>query len=225
MIRYYLAITNDCNHNCEYCSCYSRPGKNTYMSLDIFTSYIDSTSEIIEVQFEGGEPLMHPDFYKMIDYCIKTNRCDKIIITTNSKLIPYRKEKEWLKFIIDNSTMNFVLKPSINDHLYRNQDNLFEKLSNILDYSKDIPNLTILFNVRMDKTINDRVIMDNIEFNGLKDYSNIFYFQRYGRAKNVDKFEPPFIIENPVEFYLISPDGENFGTDMIKRSEYMKNLD
>lgn len=225
MKKYYFALTNNCNHSCEYCSCYSRPGKKTYLDFKTFASYINSTDERIEVQFEGGEPLIHPDFYKMMNYCIATNRCDKIIITTNSESILYEEELDWLCFMIDNPYTRFILKPSINYHLYKNEENLFDKMVNILHYSLFIPNLEVLFNVRLDKSDNDKIIMDEIEESGFKEYCNIFYFQRYGYASGVEKFELPFIIDNPVDFYLISPDGKNFGTDLIARSEHMKTLD
>jgi hypothetical protein len=97
-------------------------------------------------------------------------------------------------------------------------------MSNILDLSKNIPNLTVLFNVRLDKTEDDEMIKDTLDELGLTAHSNIFYYQRYGYAKDVEKFDLPFIIPNPVDFYLISPDGTNFGTDLIARSEHMKDL-
>ena len=151
-------------------------------------------------------------------------RCDKVIITTNSSEIPFNKEESWLEFITHNSNTQFILKPSINYDLYEHQEYLFPKMSNILELSKNIPNLTILFNVRLDKTENDELIKDILDSLKLTEHSNIFYYQRYGYAKNVEKFDLPFIIPNPVDFYLISPDGVNFGTDLIARSEHMKNL-
>jgi molybdenum cofactor biosynthesis enzyme MoaA len=224
MKRFYFALTNDCTHSCAYCSCFSRPGKKTYMDFDVYTQYVDSTDENIEVQFEGGEPLIHPRFYDMVDYAINTNRCDKVIITTNSSEIPYTKEKKWMKFIINNPNTQFILKPSINYDLWTHQDNLFPKMSNILEISKNISNLTVLFNVRLDKTENDESIKKILGALKLTEHSNIFFYQRYGFAKDVEKFDLPFIIPNPVDFYLISPDGMNFGTDLIARSEHMKDL-
>ena len=224
MIRYYFALTNNCNHSCEYCSCYSRPGKKSYLDFDVFKKYINSSNNFFEVQLEGGEPLLHPNFYEFIDYSINTKRCNKIIITTNSKIIPFKEENQWLNFIRE-SKIKFILKPSINNHLFKTQENLFEKLSNLLFYSKKISNLEVLFNVRLDHSENDDVLIKNIEKFGLKDHCNIFHFQRYGYAKNIDKFELPFIIDNPVEFYLISPDGKNFEKDLIQRSEHMSKLD
>lgn len=194
------------------------------MDFNVYTEYVDSTDENIEVQFEGGEPLIHPRFYDMVKYAINTNRCDRVILTTNSSEIPYGREKEWMKFITDNPNTQFILKPSINYDLYSHQDRLFPKMSNILEISKDIPNLTVLFNVRLDKTENDMMIKDTLDTLGLTPHSNIFYYQRYGFAKDVEKFDLPFIIPNPVDFYLISPDGVNFGTDLIARSEHMRNL-
>ena len=224
MKRFYFAVTNNCTHSCIYCSCYSRPGKKTYMDFDVFKKYVDSTDENIEVQFEGGEPLIHPRFYDMVQYAINTMRCDKVIITTNSSEIPFNREESWLEFITINSNTQFILKPSINYDLFIHQDKLFLKMSNILELSKNIPNLTVLFNVRLDKTENDEIIKYMLDELKLTPHSNIFYYQRYGYAKDVEKFDLPFIISNPVDFYLISPDGINFGTDLIARSEHMKNL-
>lgn len=224
MKRFYFALTNDCTRSCMYCSCFSRPGKKTYMDFDVYKKYIDSTDETIEVQFEGGEPLIHPRFYDMVQYAVNTGRCDKVIITTNSSEIPYNREESWMEFISINTNIQFILKPSINYDLYSHDNCLFLKMSNILKISKDIPNLTVLFNVRLDKTENDDYIKDVLNGLGLTEHSNIFYYQRYGYAKNVEKFDLPFIISNPVDFYLISPDGIDFGTDLIARSEHMKNL-
>jgi hypothetical protein len=130
-----------------------------------------------------------------------------------------------MKFIINSPNTQFILKPSVNYDLYEHQDCLFPKMSNILELSKDVSNLTVLFNVRLDKTENDDAIKYILDALKLTEHSNIFYYQRYGYAKDVEKFDLPFIIQNPVDFYLISPDGVNFGTDLIARSEHMKNLD
>lgn len=61
------------------------------------------------------------------------------------------------------------------------------------------------------------------DFN-LKHLCNDFEYQRYGKGKNEEGLELPYIISNPVKFYLIAPDGENFGTDLIKRADYMENM-
>ena len=98
-------------------------------------------------------------------------------------------------------------------------------MANMFLISLNIPNLTITFNVRLDKTKNDDIIKNKLDIYWLTKYSNIFYYRRYGFAKHNIYFDPPFIIENPVDFYLISPDGKNFNKDMIERSEHMKDLD
>ena len=81
-------------------------------------------------------------------------------------------------------------------------------------------------NVRLRKNdTDDQYIIDLLEKHHLKDISSIYFYQRYGYAEDETDYDLPFIIENPVDFHLYSPDGKNFGTDLIARSEHMKKLD
>lgn len=175
----------------------------------------------------------------MINFAIDTNRCRKITLGTNGVLLPfiYRDTKldilesiNSLFLYFKDITIPFTLKPSINYHLIKNdKDHIekmtilketFEKLSKIGDYS-------LTFNVRRrkdKKTEDEKWIIDLLDKKRLTKLSNIFYYQRYGKAKDNEEFEVPFIIKNPVDFYLISPDGKNWGTDLIARSDHMRGL-
>src|SRR3989338_929460 len=87
--RYYFAVTNACNRSCEFCSCYSRPGKKTYLSLEKFKEILP-TEGLFEIQLEGGEPLIHPRIEEMIRYAQATGRCEKVILGTNAVMLPYQ---------------------------------------------------------------------------------------------------------------------------------------
>jgi molybdenum cofactor biosynthesis enzyme MoaA len=222
MKRFYFALTNKCNRTCRYCSCFSRPDRNTFLPFDVIKNYIDGEPNDFEIQLEGGEPLLHPDFYNIIEYSLNTNRCKRIILTTNFAVVTdIDMFINQLNF--DNLT-KFSLKPSINHELYNDDPDLFEKMKILKSIISLFPKFELIFNVRLDKTEKDSIILKNLEKNNLKENSNIFYYQRYGYASNNENFDLPFIIDNPVDFHLISPDGKDFGMDLIARSEHMKLL-
>ena len=222
MKRFYFALTNKCNRTCKYCSCFSRPNKTTFLSFDIIKNYIDSVDCEFEIQLEGGEPLLHPEFFDIIEYSVNTGRCSKVILTSNFALVDniasffYRLNLKQLK--------NFLVKPSINYELYTEESDFFSKMKSIKDTLKDYPKFELKFNVRLDKSEDDEVILKNLEEFGLTEDSSVFYYQRYGYAADNEDFDLPFIITEHVDFNLISPDGKDFGMDLIARSEHMKGL-
>ena len=132
------------------------------------------------------------------------------------------------EYFLDLYKKPLLLKPSINNHLIEKDVNLFDKMEAIADAIQSIKDgFKLCFNVRK-RGDQDQWIVDELEKRNLLDVSNVFYFQKYGRASNKEDFEAPFIINNPVEFYLISPDGEVFPSSspncLVERSEHMKNL-
>ena len=64
-----LHITNKCNLYCKHCIYESNDKEVPDMSLNTVDSIIPSikTLEIGEVHLTGGEPLLHPDIYEIID--------------------------------------------------------------------------------------------------------------------------------------------------------------
>jgi MoaA/NifB/PqqE/SkfB family radical SAM enzyme len=192
------------------------------LSFETIKKYIDFEKNEFEIQLEGGEPLLHPDFYDIIEYSLNTDRCERVILTSNFVEVNY--VDVFLNKLNYDNLKKFSLKPSINYELYKEDENFFEKMKSIKDVIVNYPKFDLRFNVRLDKTKKDSIILENLEKYGLKKNSNIFYYQRYGFASNNSKFELPFVIENPVDFHLISPDGEDFGMNLIARSEHMKNL-
>lgn len=238
--RYYFALTNFCNRSCELCSCHSDPTRTTNLSFDKFVEIVNSNKEY-EAQLEGGEPTIHPDFERMVEYLVNDPLCKKIILCTNAVKMPLKKEngklleeesillmKDWLNKFIKKP---FILKPSINSHLIKHSSVHMEKMKVIKDAFEDMNFLEgsqLIYNVRripkpMTEDGEQWIVQLLDDFN-LKHLCNDFEYQRYGKGKNEEGLELPYIISNPVKFYLIAPDGENFGTDLIKRADYMENM-
>lgn len=64
---FYLEITSKCNLRCLHC--YNESGilKNE-ISFELFKRLIDEFDEKPDITFSGGEPLLHPDIWKMLEY-------------------------------------------------------------------------------------------------------------------------------------------------------------
>jgi hypothetical protein len=90
------------------------------------------------------------------------------------------------------------------------------------------PDVTLTYNVRripVPMTSDGEVwITDDMKRLGLYEKANDFEYQRYGKGKDEDGLALPFVVANPVKFYLISPDGKNFDTDLIARANHMEEM-
>lgn len=67
-----VKITDQCAFGCAYCYQGSTP-QGKHASLDDVKYVLEqlATMQVFEVAFGGGEPLEHPDFWKMVDVCVE----------------------------------------------------------------------------------------------------------------------------------------------------------
>lgn len=225
MLRYYLPITNHCNRACEYCCVYSSPAKKTFMSFEWIKEFFDKINAPYEIQLEGGEPTIHPRYDNIFNYFYDSPNCVKIVLTTNGT--SFSKISNLREYFEHYNKKEFIIKPSINEYLIKKDPKLLDTYETLVDSVKVFKNIQIIFNVRRRKGVqnDDQWLVDELEKRNLLSISNIFFFQRYGLAKDMEEYDEPFIICNPVDFHLMTPDGKDFGMDMIARSEYMKGLE
>lgn len=241
LTRFYFALTNFCNRACELCSCHSDPTRQTNLTMDQFKEIL-STGVPYEAQLEGGEPTIHPDFEEMVAYVANDPLCHKIILCTNAVKMPLILDKkviqheetlqalyQWFdKF----SNKPFVLKPSVNSHLIRHSTVHMMKMDMIhkafTTYNKWKEGSELIYNVRrIPKPLSDDDelwITDLLKQMGLYDFCNDFLYQRYGKGKEEEALELPYVVSNPMKFHLIAPDGRDFNTDLIARANYMENM-
>jgi len=221
--RIYAALTNACNRECPWCSAYaSRKGKTFLASQDLVKHFPESGS--FELQYEGGEPLLHPEFWEFISLARSHPKCARIVVVTNGSLIPRtdRELRDWL----GRFGLNFTLKLSLNHYLLDRDPGLME-LAVLLH--RQIPVFTgsgqvLVLNVRLRKN-NDadhRDILGAVRSRNLLSCANVFHLQRYGLASEKSDWDEPYVVED--RFTLINPDGRSFGTDIIARAEAMGRL-
>ena len=126
-------ITNSCDKGCPYCfaSTVRKNDPESYMSLDVFESFIDKSST--QVKLLGGEPTQHPHFKEIIDLLIKKKK--NITLISN--------------FLFDDDILQILLKAheKIDIHYLINATDL-DKLNRIELWSKNYNTLySYLYNI------------------------------------------------------------------------------
>lgn len=233
--RFYFALTNFCNRSCELCSCHSDPTKSTFIPFNKFKEILNC-GQPYEAQLEGGEPLLHPEFWNMIDFLNEDEMCKRINLCTNAVLIDWNMDsegninkesvKEWLlKF----NKKPFLLKPSVNSHLIKRDVNHLNKMVTLREVFENISwkeGSFLQYNIRRDprRKYHEKWITEIMKNLRLDDISNDFLFQRIGRGEECEDLVRPYIIPDHVDFELISPDGKFFNFDLIERAKHMKNM-
>lgn len=89
-----LVITERCNLKCKLCGefapLYKNPPQPSYgMITKTIDRYFDCVDHVGDFSLFGGEPLLHPDFYQIVEYLEKySDRMDRLLILTNGTILP-----------------------------------------------------------------------------------------------------------------------------------------
>ncbi len=217
--RLYFALTNACNRTCPWCSVYSRPGLQTFLSLDQMVEHLP-TEGTFEVQLEGGEPTIHPDFWDFVESARRNPGCTRLILSTNGSRIPMAAQQlgAWL----DRLGAPLTLKVSINHHLLESDPNHLRRLQALADAveeRKTAADVKLVINLRRRRETDDQWVRDLIDSASLTEHTNDFFLQRYGLASSNEELDLPYLAGT--HFTLVNPDGQAWGTDLIARSEAM----
>ena len=88
-----FAITTQCNLRCKHCTNYIPYLSSTQqrvMNYAEFQIYLDNLTKNITklntLLLLGGEPLLHKDLPKMLDYALKNKKIENVYITTNGTI-------------------------------------------------------------------------------------------------------------------------------------------
>lgn len=214
--RLYINITNKCNTNCPFCCMFSSTKNDKHMDFETYKKLIDEIEGPIEVQLEGGEPLIHKDLYLFIEYALSKPNTRKILILTNGLKID--KHLKRLVEICKWYDVEFEIKISVNYWLLEQDKKHIEKIKQYIFATEYIEKFKITLNVRKRKE-GDEWIIKEIEDCDLLIYTNSYYFQSYGKLTN-SKYDKPVIKQNIEDWAVYAVDGKCFGQDLIARSEY-----
>lgn len=82
-----IEIMDSCNLTCPTCFASSPLGKDKVVPLDQIVSRIegivDRKGGIEILQLSGGEPTIHPDFYRLMEWAVTHPKIDYVLVNTN----------------------------------------------------------------------------------------------------------------------------------------------
>jgi pyruvate-formate lyase-activating enzyme len=220
--RLYFALTNHCNRECPWCSTCSSPRGGTWLTPADYVARFPATGPF-QVQLEGGEPTLHPQFWEFVRLAREHPRCTHLVLCTNGVVLPRRPERlrQWLERL----GTPLTIKLSINHHLLDHDPGLIALATLMRDLFAELGgNQLLVLNVRLRRGYenDDRRVREAVEAAGLLPHANVFFLQRYGFAAGEAGWDPPAPVWD--RFTLVNPDGSAYGPDLLARSEGMRLL-
>lgn len=81
---YHLCLTNECQCGCFYCSQHVKEGCGEYLFADHAVEFAKKAAELgyDTIELTGGEPLLHPEFTKIIEEI--SSRCPAVSMTLST---------------------------------------------------------------------------------------------------------------------------------------------
>jgi len=218
----YVALTNHCNRACPWCSTHSSPAGSTWITRDQLAACLPAAGPF-DVQLEGGEPTLHPEFRDIVRRLRAHPRCGKLILCTNGVVMPRNPGKlhAWLAGLGE----PLLIKLSINHYLMAHDAGLLGLAALVRDTLAALGGVReVVYNVRLRRGYDndDRAVRDAVAAAGLNARANVFYLQRYGMASAEQGWDEPFLAGH--DFRMVNPDGRVFGTDLMARSAAMGDL-
>jgi hypothetical protein len=219
--RVYVATTNHCNRACPWCSTCSSPAGSTWISLADYAACFPAQGPF-EVQLEGGEPTIHPEFDELVRLARAQPRCVRLVIVSNGVVLPRARPR--LRAWLAKLGAPLTIKLSINHHLLARDRALLELAAALRDELAGLDeDRELVLNVRLrpDAPGEDAWVREAVAEAGLLELANVFHLQAYGFAAQRE-WERPFVVGT--NFTLVNPDGRRFGPDLVARSEAMRVL-
>lgn len=226
----YMRITDCCNVKCPFCLAYSSPRNNNYMSFTNFQNIVAKYHNLGDyaIQLEGGEPLLHPEFLKMVKHCCADPRCRIIRIATNAILLNEVVRSlallaaSYKKIIFVKISINYFLEETIQDRLniletllkpYVNSEFLKFKWSIYLRHPKELDSFFL-------NELNSSVILSQFP----RYVGNLVFCGRGLENKVSNLTVEPRCWKSPdLRLIFITPDGQEFEDDKEFNS-YSRNL-
>jgi hypothetical protein len=220
--RVYFALTNHCNRSCPWCSTCSSPRGGTWLSPADYAGRFPAAGPF-QVQLEGGEPTLHPDFWEFVRLAREHPRCTHLVLCTNGVVLPRQPDR--LRPWLERLGTPLTVKLSVNHHLLDHDPGLIGLAVLVRDLFAELGGARLLvLNVRLrrGREDDDRRVREAVEAAGLLPHANVFFLQRYGFASGETAWDAPAPVWD--RFTLVNPDGSAYGPDLIARSEGMRRL-
>lgn len=164
MNHIYYIITENCNLHCSFCIRGNKLlQRDKYIPLDKFRDSCNILSELFTdctIILTGGEPFLHPDFFRILQYCAE--RYKRVVINSNGSfshstamlLKPFLKNNTYLQISLDGTERvhdsyrglgaykacinNLEILSDYSNHISISTTVLKENLSNVVLLAKEL---------------------------------------------------------------------------------------
>ena len=132
-------VIQTCPNKCKFCSSNSSKEKKTIITLEQFKktiNYFIKNGGIGEISISGGEPFLHPDFFKMIEFC-KNNGLRTVVFTSGIKQLSEIPEDmvEYIKYKYNKDLQEIEQHEPWNERLKQNVQEYYEQYFNLGEYT------------------------------------------------------------------------------------------
>lgn len=177
---FHIEPTNSCNLACIMCPRTKSERGVGMMDFALFTKIIDEIAAEVnapKISFhKDGEPLIHPDIFKMVSYARKKIPQSTLRFSTNGLLLTPKKIEKLFEVGLDSMTISM---DGVNKSTYEkirvrgNFDKLKENVDNLIAYKK------------RHKFATPKICVQTIEMNETADEIDAFRKQWKNRADSV----------------------------------------
>jgi radical SAM protein with 4Fe4S-binding SPASM domain len=128
-----IEITNYCNLECKYCFRTKNKLKHKHMSLDSFKQILDLLPHSYRINLVGlGEPLLHPEIIKFIEYAIAMKR--RVSIVTNASLLNEKMSKQLISAGLNSIAFSIDYFDQESADKFRNGTDFNQVINNIRNF-------------------------------------------------------------------------------------------
>lgn len=189
-----VEVTDRCNLTCPTCYASSSPTHGRHKTLEeieeMFDVIVKSEGEPDVVQISGGEPTVHPDFFKILDIA-KTKPIKHLMLNTNG--IRISKDKEFVrKLALYMPDFEVYLQfDSLNPEVLRvlRGEDLTEVRKKAIEHLNEF-NLSTTLVVTLQKGVNDKEIGDILDFSLRQKCVRGVTFQPTSVSGRLENFNP-----------------------------------
>lgn len=130
--KLFLDISNYCNLNCIHCLSESSPYNRVLLDRFLIDKIIDECCihGIFQIKVGGGEPLLYPGFWEVIENIRKTAPAIRLSFSTNGTIL---KEKDILNIKRYNCDISISLDGDSKTHNFIRGSSIFEKVIGSID--------------------------------------------------------------------------------------------
>ncbi|MBT3408215.1 glycosyltransferase [Candidatus Woesearchaeota archaeon] len=147
-----LDMMDKCNNRCVFCKCINKKGN--YISLEDIKEDIKLIDKDYKVIIKGSEPLLHPDFFQIIEE-IQKNEIKEIELETNGRAFDYKSFcAKCINFGINNYSI----------HIFGHNEKLHDKITEVNgSFNQTISGIKNLVNLNQGISIELIITKDNFE--------------------------------------------------------------